>query len=118
VIACWARHSPIDEDKTLDTFLLAFWIAARTSMSANNEIRGSSPINVIAGVAIDGPVDLAGFIGVDSDVCDKPVIVPFMGGTPVEVPNHYAQGDPASLLPFPARQFLIVSEVLTTRWCI
>ena len=60
----------------------AFWIAARTSMNADNEIRGSSPIKVIAGVAIDGPVDLGGFIGDDAEVCQKPVIAPFMGGTP------------------------------------
>jgi pimeloyl-ACP methyl ester carboxylesterase len=33
-----------------------------------------------------------------------------MGGTPAEVPDHYREGSPLSLLPFGVRQVLIVGE--------
>jgi hypothetical protein len=32
--------------------------------------------------AIDGPGTLGSFVGVDEQVCGRPVIVPLMGGTP------------------------------------
>jgi acetyl esterase/lipase len=89
------------------------WIAARPTMAATNEIRGVAPINVVAAVAIDGPVDLRAWVGPDAKVCGKPVVAPFMGGTPEQVPSHYDQGNPFSLLPFSAKQFLVVAEVMT-----
>lgn len=91
----------------------ALWIAGRQSLPRNSEIRGGDPLRLIAAFAIDGPADLAGWIGADAKICGKPVIAPLLGGTPAQVPEHYAQGNPRALLPLGTPQFLIASSVLT-----
>ena len=91
----------------------ALWIAGRASLPQNSEIRGGDPLRLTATFAIDGPADLASWIGEDAKICGKPVIAPLLGGTPAEVPNHYAQGNPVSLLPLKVPQWLIASSVLT-----
>ena len=93
----------------------AFWVAARSSLPAASEVRGTAPIGVIAAVAIDGPLDLAPWIGPDAEICGQPVVTPLLGGTPQEVPSHYAQGSPIALLPFKAQQYLVVSAVLDSK---
>jgi pimeloyl-ACP methyl ester carboxylesterase len=42
------------------------------------------------------------------NVCGTPVIEQLLGGTPQAVPDRYAQASPLELLPFGARQVLIV----------
>ena len=91
----------------------ALWIAGRASLPADSEIRSGEPLHLIATFAIDGPADLAGWIGEDAKICGKPVIAPLLGGTPAQVPEHYAQGNPVSLLPLKVPQLLIASSVLT-----
>ena len=61
----------------------ALWIAGRESLPRSSEIRG------------------------------KPVIAPMLGGSPIQVPEHYAQGNPVSLLPLKVPQVLIASSMLT-----
>ena len=91
----------------------ALWVAARGKLPKGNALRGSNPLPVRAAVAIDGPGDLAPFVGPDAEICGKPVIVPLMGGTPAEVPGRYAQGSPAALLPLGMPQVMLPSSVLT-----
>lgn len=90
----------------------ALWIAARSRLPKASAIRGADPLPIRAAVAIDGPGDLAPFIGFDAQVCGMPVIVPLMGGTPAAVPQRYAEGTPAALLPLGVAQGLVASEVL------
>jgi len=47
----------------------ALWVAARGKLPPTSPIRGGDPLRVLAAVAIDGPGDLAGFIGRDSKIC-------------------------------------------------
>jgi acetyl esterase/lipase len=92
---------------------LALWAAARHTLPANSVVRGGSPLRVRAAVAIDGPGDLAGLVGRDAEICGKPVIAPFMGGTPSEVSARYAEGSPLARLPIGAAQYLVSATVLT-----
>ena len=91
----------------------ALWIAGRKSLPLKSPIRGADPIPIAAAIAIDGPGDLAAWVGVDSVVCRKPVIVPLFGGTVHDVPERYAQGSPRALLPLGVPQVLVASMVLT-----
>ena len=91
----------------------ALWLAARHRLPAASEVRGANPLRLKGAVAIDGPGDLAPFVGFDAEICGKPVIAPLMGGTPDKVPAHYAQGSPARLLPLGAPQYLVATAVLT-----
>lgn len=85
----------------------ALWIAARPGLPEDSEIRGADPLPVRAAVAIDGPGDLAAFVGVDEQICGAPVISRLMGGGPDQVPARYAEGSPAERLPLGRPQLLV-----------
>lgn len=67
--------------------------------------------DVRAAVVLDGPVGLAEWIGIDERICDKPVIVPFMGGTPAQFPARYAMVDPRTN-PLRVKELLVVDAAL------
>ena len=90
----------------------ALWLAARHRLPAESPIRGGSPLKLKAVVAIDGPGDLARFVGPDAELCGKPVIAPLMGGTLVERPERYAQASPSARLPLGVSQYLVAEGVL------
>ena len=113
-----ASRYPLDLDRIVAVghsagATAALWIAARSSLPPTSEVRGGSPLKLAAAVAIDGPVDLAEWIGADQQICGKPVVANLLGGKPQAVPDHFAQGSPIALLPIKVPQFLIVSTVLT-----
>ena len=90
----------------------ALWVAGRGKLPIGSPIRGGPPLKVVGAVAIDGPGDIADFIGLDAQICGQPVIVPFMGGDPKTAPARYAQGDPIRLTPLGVPSVLISSAVL------
>lgn len=115
-----AKRYPIDLKRVTTVghsagALAALWIAARPRLPASSAVRGASPVPIRAAVAIDGPGDIAPFIGFDAQICGKPVIVPLMGGTPVAVPDHYRDGSPFGHLPLGLPQTLVSSQVLTAK---
>jgi acetyl esterase/lipase len=91
----------------------ALWLAARPKLPANSAVRGAQPLPLKAAVAIDGPGDLAPFIGFDRQVCGQPVITQLMGGTPAAHPDRYDQGTPLRQTPLGVPQYLVASQVLT-----
>ena len=92
----------------------ALWLAAREKLPPSSPIRGGAdPLKVRAAVAIDGPGDLAPFVGVDAEICGKPVIVPLMGATPQAEPARYREASPFAQLPLHVPQYLVASQVLT-----
>ena len=62
-------------------------------------------------VAIDGPGGLAPFVGVDAQVCGRPVIVPLMGGTPAAKPAEYQIANPQAHLPLGVPQLLVLADL-------
>lgn len=91
----------------------ALWIAARHRLPKGSAIGSANPLPVGAAVAIDGPGDLAPFVGFDAEVCGRPVIVPLLGATPASQPGRYAEASPQALLPLHVRQAMVQSAVLT-----
>lgn len=83
---------------------LALWAASRAKLPAP---WNDSRVRPTAVVAIDGPGALAPFVGIDADVCGRPVIVPLMGGTPQQKPDDYRIASPMDQLPLGMRQLLI-----------
>ena len=66
------------------------------------------PLRVRGAVALGGPGDLRDFTTYARNICGAPVIEQLLGGTPLTVPDRYAQTSPAELLPFGIHQVLIV----------
>jgi pimeloyl-ACP methyl ester carboxylesterase len=67
-----------------------------------------APLRVRGAIALGGPGDLRDFTTYARDICGAPVIEQLLGGSPQAVPERYAQASPVELLPFGARQILIV----------
>lgn len=112
------KHYPLDLRRVITVghsagATAALWVAARPGLPAASEIRGADPLRIAAAVAIDGPADLAAWIGADAEICgNRPVVVPLMGGTPSEVPRHYREGSPRERLPLGLPQLLVSSSVV------
>jgi acetyl esterase/lipase len=112
-----AKTQPIKLDKVVVVghsagACFALSLAARPKMPVSNSIRGANPLPIHAAVVFDGPPELAQFIGVDAEVCHKPVIAPLMGGTPDRQPDRYKEADPARFTPLNVDQLMIKSAVL------
>jgi acetyl esterase/lipase len=87
---------------------LALWLAARSRLPSNSLLYQKTPLRLRGAVALGGPGDLRDFTTYARDICGAPVIEQLLGGTPQAVPDRYAQASPVELLPFRARQILIV----------
>lgn len=112
-----ARHHPLDLSRVIAAghsagATAALWLAARPRLPPGSELRGRDPIRIHAAIAIDGPANLAGWIGADAAVCGLPVIVPLFDGTPHEHPDRYATGDPSRMSPSGTASVLFASVVL------
>ena len=112
-----ARTYPIDLGRVVVTghsagAHAALWIAARSRLPADSALHVTDPLKLRGAVAIDGPGDPAGFVGLDATICRKPVIVPLMGATPAEQPARYRQASPQDLLPLGVPQVLVSASVL------
>ncbi len=111
-----ARLQPIDLSRVLAIghsagATAALWVATRTQLPSWNRLRGRDPLPIAATVAIDGPVDLAAWIGTDAQVCHAPVVSQLFGGTPSTRSFRYDWGDPGRL-PFPAGPLLLVASMV------
>ena len=62
---------------------------------------------VRAAVALDGPLRIADFVGIDQAVCGQPVIASMMGGSPAEQPGRYAMLDPLANKPLVERLLVV-----------
>jgi acetyl esterase/lipase len=90
----------------------ALFVASRSRLKVESEIRGEDPLPVKAVVAIDGPGDLVPFVGLDATICGKPVIEPLIGGSIETYPNRFSEASPAAQLPLGVRQGLISSSMV------
>ncbi|MBA4767550.1 MAG: alpha/beta hydrolase [Porphyrobacter sp.] len=86
----------------------AVWLASGDKGDA--VVTGELP-KVRAVVALDGPLALGAFVGVDAAICGEPVIAPLVGGSPAEQPGRYAMLDPVTNPPL-ARRLLVVDGAL------
>lgn len=88
---------------------LALWLAARRKLQPGSELYRPNPLPIKGVVDIDGPPSLAAASTIDDLVCGSHVIQKFLGGTPQQVPDHYAQGSADGLLPLGVPQQVLFS---------
>jgi acetyl esterase/lipase len=86
---------------------LALWVAARANLPSDSDLYTESPLELNGVVALAGPGDLRTF-GQSDSICGSGTLETLLGGTLASVPEHYAQGSPAALLPLGVPQTLIV----------
>lgn len=106
-----SKQYPIDLNRVVAVghsagALMATWSATRSKLAATSDIYAPRPVKPAAVMAIDGPSSLADFIGKDQEICDKPVIVPLMGGTPARFPQRYRDASAQDHLPLGVPQYL------------
>ncbi len=90
---------------------LALWAAGRSRLPAGSPIATPSPFRPLGVVPLGGPGDMAEMITREKGICGPvPSASGVMGGSPADVPDHYRDGSPLSLLPIGVRQVLIVGE--------
>jgi acetyl esterase/lipase len=87
---------------------LALWAAARQRIPAGSPLRAADPLGVRGAISLAGVCDLGRghAIRVGAGAVDA-----LMGGSPERVPERYAAGDPAALLPVGVPQVLIHGTV-------
>jgi len=83
---------------------LALWAAARPRLPSTSGIRGSDPLPLRAVVSLAGVLDLADTKarGQCGKLADK-----LLGGTKAQVPERYAETNPAELVPIGVPQVLV-----------
>jgi acetyl esterase/lipase len=86
----------------------ALWAASRQRLPGT---WGKVKVRPASVVAIDGPGTLASFVGIDAQVCGRPVIVPLMGGTPTQKPAEYRIASPQDHVPLGIPQLLVQSDL-------
>lgn len=92
---------------------LALWLAGRHRLSDRSVLKTSaSPISIYGAVSLGGVSDLKVMQEVHSirenvvNIMDHPVS-DFIGGSPDQVPERYAEASPIELLPLGVKQILI-----------
>jgi len=90
---------------------LALWAAGRPRVPASSPIASTAPFRPLVSVPLGGPGDMAEITTREKGICGPtPSASGIMGGLPAEVPDHYRDGSPLSLLPLGVKQILIVGE--------
>jgi acetyl esterase/lipase len=104
-----ARSYPLDLSRVIAVGhsaggQFALWLAARERLPAGSPLRAADPVRLrgVVGLAAAGDLAFLHERGVCGDVIDK-----LMGGSPASVPDRYATGSPAQLVPLGTRQILI-----------
>lgn len=83
---------------------LALWAAARPRLPSDHPLRAAAALELKAGIALAGAVDLARCAQLQ---LSGGIVHAFLGGDVATVPRHYAQSSPIELLPLGVPQVLI-----------
>lgn len=83
---------------------LAVWVAARHKLDSKSALRGADPLPIRTAIALAGVLDLEESLSLG--VCNG-TAAKLMQGTPADVPTHYAEASPRSLLPLGVSQILV-----------
>lgn len=89
---------------------LAFWLAARAHIPEESVLRNPQPqVQIKGAVALAGAVDLELTITLADGIFahDRVEVENLMGGSPGQVPERYAAGDPGALRPLKLPQFML-----------
>jgi acetyl esterase/lipase len=87
---------------------LALWLAARHRIPSTSVLHHEQTIQLVGAISLAGAADLR---AVSALHLSNDAVHGLMGGAPDVVPERYAAGSPAELLPCGVRQVLIHGEV-------
>ncbi|HZZ80306.1 MAG TPA: alpha/beta hydrolase [Gemmataceae bacterium] len=86
---------------------LAMWVAARKRLPPGSALYAADPLPIRGVVDLAGPGDMATEITVEVGACQSHVVEQFLGGSPVDVPERYAQVSASKMLPLGVPQVLV-----------
>jgi acetyl esterase/lipase len=86
---------------------LALWVASRNRLPPLSELYIRDPLPVRGVVDLAGPGDMATEIAVEVGACQSRVVEQFLGGSPADVPERYAQVSASKMLPLGVPQVLV-----------
>jgi acetyl esterase/lipase len=86
---------------------LAMWVAARKLLSSDSALYAVDPLPIRGVVDLAGPGDMETEIAVEVGACQSRVVEQLLGGSPVEVPERYAQVSASKMLPLGVPQVLV-----------
>jgi len=86
---------------------LAMWVASRKRLSPNSVLHVAEPLPIRGVVDLAGPGDMETEIAVEVGACQSRVVEQLLGGSPVDVPERYAQVSASKMLPLDVPQVLV-----------
>jgi acetyl esterase/lipase len=86
---------------------LALWAGARHRITEDSPLHRENPLMPLGVISLAGPADLRGMVERSEAVCGSDVISKMLGGTFEEVPDHYRNASPITLLPLGIEQIVI-----------
>jgi acetyl esterase/lipase len=86
---------------------LALWAASRKRLPPLSALYVRDPLPIRGVVDLAGPGDMATEIAVEVGACQSRVVEQFLGGSPVDVPERYAQVSASKMLPLGVPQVLV-----------
>lgn len=92
---------------------LAFWVAARPKLPASSPLYAENPLKVKAAVNLDGPIDLKLALPFCDKFCGFPAISDFLGGSPEEKPDRYANASATYFLPLGVQQEIVAGKLVS-----
>lgn len=89
---------------------LAHWAAGRSRLGPDSALRSADPLMPAGVINLAGRMDMTADVGLYEEKCRGPVVRSFVGGTPLELPERYAELSPQALVPLGVRQIMIWGE--------
>lgn len=89
---------------------LALWLAGRARLEPTSRVYKANPLLVKGVVCLAGIIDLVS--GVAQGLC-KEDLPQIMGGLPADVPDHYRDASPMTMLPLGVKQIHLVGDADT-----
>jgi acetyl esterase/lipase len=89
---------------------LALWAASRSKLRKSSSLHTVKPLVPAGVINLAGPIDLSDNVAHYETLCRDTVITKLTGGTPVTMPERYAEGSPNRRLPLGVPQVLIWGE--------
>lgn len=86
---------------------LALWAASRERLPPTSALYIRDPLAIRGVVDLAGPGDMATEIAVEVGACQSRVVEQFLGGSPADVPERYAQVSASKMLPLGVPQVLV-----------
>jgi acetyl esterase/lipase len=86
---------------------LALWAASRKRLPPLSALYVRDPLPIRGVVDWAGPGDMATEIAVEVGACQSRVVEQFLGGSPADVPERYAQVSASKMLPLGVPQVLV-----------